>query len=158
VSRKRLLALLGAAAVAGCGGSHRTGYVRVDGPGYTFSAPAGWRVKRTPATVSATSGDRVVSVTVFQLARPFRAGVLAEARRELDRVVGQLAAKEHGRLTDSHDVPDGRRYAIALDGGKRVQEITFRLAGNHEYQLLCTRRRGDDGSVCARLALSFRPA
>ena len=153
--------------LAGCGGSARSEHTalrRVDGPGYSFSAPATWRVTRSVRAVTAASGGELVSVTVFPLARPYKPNLWPKLLPVLDGVAAQLARGLHGSVDARETVVlDGRRarrYEIAFRrGGKDVVErIVFLLEGRREYQLLCRYARGGGSEACSAFLASFRPA
>jgi hypothetical protein len=146
-------------ALAGCGGGGGAKPQSVGGDGYRFEAPAGWKVTRAAPVVSAAKGDELVSVTVFPLAKPFRAELWEQAIPELDRVAGQLATELRGRVASSEtSTLAGRRarsYEIEYTskGAPLVERIGFVLVGKREYQLLC-RYAGDD-DACAAFMRSF---
>ena len=71
-------------ALGGCGGS-ASGSAEIDepvaiqtvrGPGFTFDAPDGREIARTPRSVSVLPADsdsqELESVTIFRLVKPFR--------------------------------------------------------------------------------------
>jgi hypothetical protein len=156
-----------AAVLAGCGGSARSEHTalrRVDGPGYSFSAPAAWRVTRTVRAVTAASDAELVSVTVFRLARPYRPSLWPKLVPVLDGVAAQLARGLRGSVDARETVVlagrRARRYEIAFRrGGKDVVErIVFLLEGRREYQLLCRYTRGGGLEACSAFLASFRPA
>ena len=132
----------------------------MNGDGYRFAAPAGWRVTHAGRMTSAENGKQLVSVTVFPLGRPFRPALWDKTVPELDKVAAQLAIQLGGRIASRGGVTlSGRRartYDIAfVAGGKAVVErIAFILVERREYQLLC-RFVGDD-SACRDFRASFR--
>jgi hypothetical protein len=159
-------AIVIAAAVAGCGGgkvSQLAPTRLVEGPGFSFRAPADWKVTASPRVAAAAQGEALVSVTVFPLLRPYRPALWQGARRELDGVAAKLAARQGGRVEEADSVRlaglPGRRYEIRyLRQGERFrQRVIFLLRGRRELQLLC-RWREDEGEppACALLAESFR--
>jgi hypothetical protein len=160
-----------ALALAGCGsggGSDAapTELRRVRGDGYSFDAPAAWRVVRRHRSLEARRPDGVelVRVTVFPLARPFRPALWDEAVTALDRSADGLAAQLDGRVHERATVTVGagraRRYVIRFqrDDAEVAEEFTFVLHGRREYQLVCRREAGRELAACRRLASSFRPA
>jgi hypothetical protein len=164
---KRLLLAAAVVAVAGCGGSKAPETQSLTGPGFAFTAPGGWSVKKARASVEAARGDRAVSVTVFALKRAFRPELWPKVVQELDRVASSLAGQLRGRAGEGSTVTvAGRRarsYEIAFArGGKDfVEQITFVLEGRREFQLLCrypARRAGrpEADPACAALGSSFR--
>jgi plasmid stabilization system protein ParE len=150
------------AAVAGCGGSKAPETQSLTGPGFAFSAPGGWSVKKARASVEAAQGERAVSVTVFPLKRAFRPALWPKVVQELDRVAASLADQLRGRVGAGTTVTVAERrarsYEIAFArGGKSfVEQITFVLEGKREFQLLCRYPAGLDEPACAALGSSFR--
>ena len=157
-----------AALVAGCGGSARGEHKssrRVEGAGYSFEAPSGWHVSRAGRTVSAASGEELVSVTLFRLARPYTPKLWPKVVPVLDGVAAQLAHGLAGSVDSRATVVlagrRARRYEIGFRrGGKDVVErIDFLLDGRREYQLLCRyERAGGSPGTCSAFLASFRPA
>lgn len=128
------------------------------GNGYTFAAPAAWKVKRTARTVSAEDGDvDRVQVTTFRLVKPYRPALFAAAAKELDRVAAELARRLDGKIASAKtlDVADRkvRTYRIDYDG--KTQQLTFVLDGRREYQLLCRRDSDGGDEACQLLVSSF---
>jgi hypothetical protein len=138
----------------------------VSGDGYSFDAPAAWRVVRRQRTVEARRPDglELVRVTVFPLARPFRPALWGQAVTALDRsadgLAGQLDGRVHERATVTVGAGRARRYVIRFerDGADVAEEFTFLLHGRREYQLVCRREAARKLAACGRLASSFRPA
>src|SRR6185312_2363996 len=90
--------------LAACGGSTagKEDSTRVvQGPGFTFSAPAAWRTARGPAAVHVSRGGKRVSVLVYPLRATYRPSLFAAVSRELDRAAAQLAAKDGSKLSSS---------------------------------------------------------
>ena len=109
------MAALAALALVGCGGSERE-EMRVRGPGFSFDAPAGWKVaKRTNAT-SAAAGSRLVSVTVFPLVHAYSPLLFTKVAAELDGVARRLAQRLGGRLVAL--LRRGRRHERAVPFGR----------------------------------------
>jgi hypothetical protein len=145
------VALAAVLALAGCGGGDgepRT----VSGPGFTFSAPAGWDVDVGGRSASASpepGATELVSVRVFRLARPFRPELWRSIEPELDRVAGELAEQLGGSIdARATVVVDGRRakrYDIRYEreGKEIVERTAFVLKGRRELQLLCRYDAGD---------------
>jgi len=143
--------------LAGCGGSSQPAAVSghlVQGPGFSFSAPTGWTVKRKPHALVASQGDSAVSVTRFTLLKPYEPKLFDKTAKELDGVAARLAAASGGKLDESTTtLVDGRRiraYRYASKGTK--MRIGFVLIGRREYQLVCS---GDTGGPCTLLFSSF---
>jgi hypothetical protein len=166
------VAALAAGTLAGCGGeSGVSGPVvskTVRGPGFTFAAPEGRELARTPRSVSvlpAEAGSQeLASVTIFPLVKPFRPALWPQASRELDKVAGQLADTLGGELEQEPETVRlaglrGRRYEIAYEreGVELRQRLTLLLSRRTEYQLLCRwPADGETPDVCERLETSFR--
>jgi hypothetical protein len=153
---RKLAPLVLAFALAGCGGSagpKQAAGKRVAAAGFSFEAPAGWPVTRTPASVAAKQGAAIVSVTTFRLARRFRPALWPQVVTELDRVAQQLAARVHGKVRSAVTRTIARRrarvYEIVRAG--EDERIGFVLNGRREYQLYC---RGA-GAACDTLLASF---
>jgi hypothetical protein len=152
-----------AAIVAGCGGGAEDSPPRVlDGDGFSFAAPAGWKVTRKEQEIAASDGDTsLVSVQVFRLTKPFRPTLFQAAATELDGVAARLAQGLGGRVERSGTVTvagrRARQYALSYHG--LVQEVTFVLDGRREYQLLCRRKsESDPEEACTSLVRTFRLA
>ena len=148
--------MLGVALIlAGCGGSGSGKWQQVQGAGFAYDAPAAWTVSGAVATDGPVGR---VEVVVFRLLRPSEPSQRAATARELDRVASRLAAQLKGSIVSRQFVPvgglDARSYAIRF--GAKVEEITFVLHGQREYQLLCRRAAGGDDAPCAELLRSFR--
>jgi hypothetical protein len=160
VACKQGVAAFAALALAGCGGSATDGK-RVRGPGFSFDAPADWKVVRRTGATSAAAGSRLVSVTVFPLVHAYSPILFSKAAAELDRVARSLAHRLGGRVADSATVTiagrRARRYEITFERGGNdvVERLAFVLRGKREYQLLCRFRRGEDDSPCERLLATF---
>jgi hypothetical protein len=148
--------------LAGCGGKAAPKTQILIGPGFDFTAPAGWTAKREARSAGASSGDRAVSVTVFALKRRFTAALWPKVVPELDRVAASLADQLRGRVNEGATVTiagrRARRYDIAFSrsGKNFVERISFLLDGKREFQLLCRYPAGADEPACAALGSSFR--
>jgi hypothetical protein len=152
------------AACGGGGGDERS----VAGPGFTFSAPAGWDVETRGRSSSASPEEgatALVSVRVFRLARPYRPGLWETVEPELDRVAAELAEQLGGRIDSSATVVvDGRRakrYDIRYerDGTEVVERTAFVLEGRREFQLVCRYEAADEDEgprACAMLFSTLR--
>jgi len=147
--------LLGFALIlAGCGGSGSGKWQQVQGEGFTYSAPSAWTVAGAAAT---GGGVARVEVLVFRLLRPYDPSQRAATARELDRVAARLATQLKGTIASRQARPvgglDARSYSIRFGG--KVEQITFVLHEQSEYQLLCCRAAGGDDAPCAELLQSF---
>jgi hypothetical protein len=165
------LAFILALFVSACGSSSPkppTATKLVRGPGFTFAAPASWRVRHSAASASAESsrkGQASVSASVSRLENAYTPDGFDEATKELDGVAAMLAAQLGGRVTDGKTSTVGgmriREYSLtARDAhGHRVDDrLGFVLSGKREVELLCqapAASRDPDGA-CALLFGTFR--
>jgi hypothetical protein len=147
-----------AAIVAGCGGSG-TDYRLVEGNGYSFEAPVGWTLVRTPRTLGMQHGDvDLVQVTRLPLVRAYTPVLFERVVPELDRVARELGQGQGAHVTGRTIRVLGqpaRQYDLGFSG--RVEQLTFVLRGKTNYQLLCRRDEEADDAACRRLVSSFRP-
>jgi hypothetical protein len=140
--------------LAGCGGSGSSKWQDVRGNGFTFNAPADWTVD----VASASNGPvDLVQVHVFRLLRPYERARRAAAARELDADAARIADQLRGSVSSRRSLQvgglDARSYTIAFDG--KLEEITFVLHDQKEYELLCRRVEGGDTAACTELVQSF---
>jgi hypothetical protein len=147
-----------AAIVAGCGGSG-TDYRLVEGNGYSFEAPMGWTLVRTPRTLGMRHGDvDLVQVTRLPLVRAYRPALFDRVVPELNRVARELG-KGQGATVSGETVRvlglPTRQYDMRFSG--RLEQLTFVLRGKTNFQLLCRREENADDAACRRLVSSFRP-
>ena len=166
------VAALAAFAVAGCGGtaSGETEQIRlrkVSGPGFTFSAPVGREIERTPRSVTvlpAQEGSQELeSVTIFPLVKPFRPALWPQAAKELDSVAERLAESLGGELERRRTVRigglRGRQYEIGYEreGVELRQRLTLLLSRRTEFQLLCRwEASSDTPEDCGILETTFK--
>lgn len=148
--------MLGVALIlAGCGGSGSSKWQQVQGDGFAYDAPSAWTVSGAAAT---DGGVGRVEVVVFRLLRPYDPSERAATARELDRVAARLASQLKGSIASRRFLPvggvDARSYSIRFGG--KLEQITFVLHEQREYQLLCRRAAGGDDAACAELLQSFR--
>jgi hypothetical protein len=147
---------------AGCGGAGSPKAQTVSGPGYAFDAPGGWQVVRKADVREASHGTQLVSVTRFPLLRAYRPALWAKVVVELDRAAAQVAAQQHGKVTDPRSVAvagrQARRYDIAYErsGKQLVERIAFVLRAKTEFLLLCRYEAGGDTRACDGLLATFR--
>jgi hypothetical protein len=138
--------------LSACGNGTKTHPVStrvVHGPGFTFSAPAGWSTSRSPQAVIVKSGKSRVSVTTYTLQKPYSPALFAAAAKELDGVAAKLAAAAGGTLSQKQTVTVAGEKVRAYRFG--TMRIGFVLADKREYQLLCE----NPGDACALLFKSF---
>jgi hypothetical protein len=166
VRNRRKQAVLGLTllVVSGCGGGGaQKGYV-VRGTGFTFEAPADWRVSRQGREIQAAQGTGLISVTSFPLQRRFRPELWNKVVPELDRAAAAVSAQQLVTVANPQTVTlagqKARRYDVAYtsDGKELVERIAFVLRGKTEYLLLCRYERGGSTDACDGLLTSFRLA
>ena len=134
------------------------------GIGFVAIMPADWEVARAPRQISATpkgSSDTLVSVTVFRLVRPYRPALWPKVSVELDRVAGELAARQKAKLEASRTIyvlgQRSRQYDFSFSENR--ERITFFLFGRREFQLLCRWKESDSQpAACGLLIRGFKPA
>ena len=143
--------------LAACGGGDNDTRV-VHGRGFTFEAPAAWKLVRTPRAIGA-QGDAVelVQVTRLPLARPYSPKLFERVVPELDAaanaVASEVGAKVEPRTVDLLG-ERVRQYDLTFDG--KLEQLTFYLRGKANYQLLCRRDVDGDDDPCDTLVRSFR--
>lgn len=145
--------------LAGCGGSsaHQASSQTLQGPGFTFQAPAGWTRGRTRREVSARHDSELVQVASFPLVRRYTSALFGRVAGELALRMKGVAAQSHGTITGTRTVTVAgiRSHAYDVKVADHVDEYTFVLDGMREYQLLCRRRSSDRGAACDALLTSF---
>ena len=156
--------------LAGCGGSSepKARYQPVVGSGFSFEAPAGWRIEQVErkftlgigGRTSATSDSQLVQVATFPLAHPYTDALFGAVANELRARIKTVATETGGVLEGTRTVKAGgiRSHVYDMKVGDHVDEYTFVLRGKREYQLLCRRRSSKSDAFCARLITSFQPA
>jgi hypothetical protein len=153
------------ALAAGCGGGGGTATTEptgqaVSGPGFSFRAPEDWTVKVAPTSATASQGeDRLVSVTVLPLLRPYKPALFPRVVEELDRLAATLATRLRGELTSSRSTAaaGGRAREYEIEHAGLVDRITFVLRGKREFELSCRwRKTAGVPGACALLVSSFR--
>jgi hypothetical protein len=166
VCNRRKQAVLGLTllVVSGCGSTTaQKGYV-VHGTGFTFVAPADWRISRKETEVQAAQGTQLISVTRFPLLRRFKPALWDEVVPELDRAAAAVAGQQQGTVSDPRTITvageKARRYDVAYigEGKQLIERIAFVLRGKTEYLLLCRYERGGSTDACDGLLTSFRLA
>ncbi len=130
----------------------------VRGHGFTFEAPATWKLVRTPRAIGAQGSDvDLVQVTRLPLARAYTDDLFERVRPELDRAAAALAREVGGKVESrTTEVLGGpvRQYDLAFEG--KLEQLTFVLRGKTNYQLLCRREEAGDDEPCKALVNSFR--
>jgi hypothetical protein len=131
----------------------------VQGRGYSFDAPVGWMLVRTPRTLGMQNGSvDLVQVTRLPLIRAYRPALFERVVPELDRTAKQLGEEAGARVTGRTVRVLGervRQYDLQFSG--RVEQLTFVLRDRKNFQLLCRREDDGDDAPCKRLVTSFRP-
>ena len=132
--------------------------MRVTGPGFSFSAPAGWAVHRVGNRTSAVHGPELVQVATFPLQRPYSNRLFRRVEPELAVRMQAVARETGGRLSPGRTVRVAgvRSHSYRVAGSEHVDEYTFLLRGRREFQLLCRRRASSSDEVCRRLVSTFR--
>jgi hypothetical protein len=146
--------------LAGCGGSVGEKVQPVQGPGFRFTAPAGWHVSTSATSAVASHDSQLVQVTTFPLLKPYSDALFGSVRVELDVRMKAVAAQLHGSITGSRTVTAGgiRSHSYQVSTGGDVVEYTFVLRRQREYQLLCRRSAKGSDRPCSGLIRSFEPA
>jgi enoyl-CoA hydratase/carnithine racemase len=143
--------------LAACGGADNDTQI-VRGTGFTFDAPATWKLVRTPRAIGA-QGDAVelVQVTRLPLARRYSPELFERVVPELD-AAARAVATEVGAKVEPRTVEvlgeRVRQYDLTFDG--KLEQLTFYLRGKANYQLLCRRDVDGDDEPCDTLVRSFR--
>ena len=148
--------------LAGCGGSGHSNQpaVRVDGSGYGFTVPAGWKVARGARGIEASKGADLVRIATFPLVHAYRDGLFDAVESELAARMRVLASESGGKLSRASTVTvDGMRsHSYTVDDGGNVDRYTFVLRGKREFLLICRRRSSDGDAACRQLLASFHVA
>jgi hypothetical protein len=153
--------LLAALILSGCGGSsaakQQGGWQTVAGTGFSFQAPAGWKVERAKNRLTATRGSELVQVATFSLVKAYDAKLFERVAIELRSRMLDIAHQTGGKLSGQRTVTaDGvRSHAYDVTAAAQTDEYTFVLSGKREYQLLCRRASSDGSAFCAQLVKSF---
>jgi predicted Zn-dependent protease len=154
--------LLAALILAGCGGSSepKAQSQVVRGHGFSFSAPAGWRIQHSTQGSAASRGSELVQVSTFPLARLYTASLFTRVAHELGLRMKTIAQETGGKVTDMKTVTAGgvksHRFDVTVDG--HIDQYTFVLIRKREYQLLCRVKTSSSSAFCSDLLTSFRPA
>jgi hypothetical protein len=145
--------------LSACGGGTKSTVVStrvVHGPGYSFTAPSGWKTTRTLRTVAVSGEGSSVSVITSTLQKPYRPALFAAATRELDGLAAKLAAEVGKPLSQKQTVEVGGQKIRAYRFGSA--RVGFFFVDRREYELLC--RLPTDGrdarGACALLFESFK--
>jgi hypothetical protein len=160
LGKQALVALCAAVILVGCGGNGSSVPQTISSDGYTATVPGDWKVMRSGRTVGASSGDEIVSVTTFPLARRYKPAMWPNAVVELNRLSVDLATRLNGRVRRRNTIALAGRRARVYDigyasvGTAFVERVAFLFEGKRELQLLC-RFRTDD-TVCRAFVRSFR--
>ena len=127
------------------------------GHGFSFNAPAGWKVTSTATSTSASQDDNLLQVSTFPLIHPYTDALFSKVKSELDVRMQAVAKDADGAVTGSKTVTvaGARAHSYAVTAGKDVLEYTFVLRGMKEFELLCRRPSSDSDANCAQLLTSF---
>lgn len=131
----------------------------MEGNGYSFEAPVGWTLVRTPRTLGMRHGSvDLVQVTRLPLVRAYTPALFDRVVPELDRVARDLGEGQDATVSGATIRVLGQRtrqYQLRFSG--RLEQLTFVLRGKTNFQLLCRREENADDAACGRLVSSFRP-
>jgi hypothetical protein len=153
--------ILAVCGLAGCGGSgaatSNDQWQTVAGAGFTFQAPAGWKVERAKSRVSATHASELAQVATFPLTKPYDDKLFARVATELRSRMEAIARQTGGTLSAGPAVTaDGvRSHSYDVTASSHVDEYTFVFSGKREYLLLCRHKSSDGSDFCGRLVTSF---
>ena len=152
--------MFAAVILTGCGGSstNHAAAQTVNGQGFRFDAPSGWRVTVEKQRASASHGDELLQVAAFPLQKPYSAALFTKVERELRARMEQVAQMTGGTVSGGGEVTAGgiRSHSYDVTVGDHVDQYTFVLQGMREYQLLCRRSASHDDRNCRLLVSSFR--
>jgi len=128
-------------------------------PGFSFAAPSDWTVTTSARKAVAEHGEtELVQVSTFPLAKPYHPGRFTETKPEIERAAKQLQAQLHSGLVERELTVAGERtLQFDLEHDGVVEQVTFVLRGQTEYQLYCRRGKDDSAQPCERLAATFTP-
>ena len=131
----------------------------MEGNGYSFEAPVGWTLVRTPRTLGMRHGSvDLVQVTRLPLVRAYTPALFDRVVPELDRVARDLGEGQDATVSGATIRVLGQRtrqYQLRFSG--RLEQLTFVLRGKTNFQLLCRREESAGDAACGRLVSSFRP-
>jgi hypothetical protein len=149
----RFALLLGLLILAGCGGSPHAQPQVVRGRGFSFNAPAGWKVTGTRAQ----HDSQLVQVATFPLLHRYDDSLFERVKQELDARMQAVAKQAGGSVTGSRTVTvdGGRAHSYQVTSGKDLLEYTFVLRGLREFELLCRRPSSASDDACKLLLTSF---
>jgi hypothetical protein len=153
--------ILAALGLPACGGSSaaesQSHWQTVGGTGFTFQAPAGWKVEHAKNRNTATQGSELVQVATFALIKTYDEKLFGRVATELRSRMLDIAHQTGGKLSGQRTVTaDGvPSHAYDVTAGAQVDEYTFVLSGKREYLLLCRRTSSAGSAFCAQLVKSF---
>ena len=144
---------MGLLILAGCGGSPHAQPQVVRGRGFSFNAPAGWKVTGTRAQ----HDSQLVQVATFPLLHRYDDSLFERVKQELDARMQAVAKQAGGSVTGSRTVTvdGGRAHSYQVTSGKDLLEYTFELRGLREFELLCRRPSSASDDACKLLLTSF---
>ena len=125
----------------------------MSGRGFSFNAPAGWKVTGTRAQ----HDSQLVQVATFPLLHRYDNSLFARVKQELDARMQAVAKQAGGSVTGSRTVTvdGGRAHSYQVTSGKDLLEYTFVLRGLREFELLCRRPSSASDDACKLLLTSF---
>jgi hypothetical protein len=147
--------------LSACGGSAepkvQTSWQTVQGHGFRFQAPQGWKVATAAKRTTATHDADLVQVATYPLVKPYTDDLFGKVAVELRARMEDLARQSGERVRGAKTVTANgeRAHMFELGDGDHVDEYTFVLEGKREYLLLCRRPEGKQTDYCARLITSF---
>ena len=144
---------MGLLILAGCGGSPHAQPQVVRGRGFSFNAPAGWKVTGTRAQ----HDSQLVQVATFPLLHRYDDSLFERVKQELDARMQAVAKQAGGSVKGSRTVTvdGGRAHSYQVTSGKDLLEYTFVLRGLREFELLCRRPSSASDDACKLLLTSF---
>ena len=145
--------------LAGCGGSSapKQHWAVVNGSGFRFQAPLGWKVAGGKAKAMAVHDSELVQVATFPLVKRYDDALFDQVARELTVRMRAVAAQTGGQVTGTSTVTAAgiRSHAYDVTVGDHVDQYTFVLRGKREDQLLCRRKSASGDGFCKQLVSSF---
>jgi hypothetical protein len=147
--------------LSACGGSAepkaQTSWQTVQGHGFRFQAPTGWKLATARKRTTATHDSDLVQVATYPLVNAYTDDLFGKVEVELRARMEDLARQSGERVRGAKTVTanGARAHMFELGDGDHVDEYTFVLEGKREYLLLCRRPDGKRTDYCARLITSF---
>ena len=129
----------------------------VRGHGFSFNAPAGWKVTAAGSSTTASHDSELLQVSSFPLLKAYSDALFDRVKTELDVRMQAVAKAAGGTVTGSRTVTagGGRAHSYEVSAGGDVLQYTFVLRGKREYELLCRRPSSKGDGNCKTLLTSF---